>query len=216
MEFLNKLFGSSQKKEIDFKFISHFQKLLAFQQLFMEQYNDALAKVAGLGELRNEGFSRPTVSLNDSDDIAQYIIPALRKKATILDKMETEHQERGEPESDKFKEIYQNFTNALLVMKERAQLQLDGFSAFVNDEDVDIVMTQLDEAEVQSMDKALFILNDTIENLGLHGEGFLEINCNAFNFVRKSIGLSPLSNQQFQEIYFAGISGQPARFFNTE
>lgn len=75
-------------------------------------------------------------------------------------------------------------------------------------------MTQLDNAEVQTMDKALLTLNQTIESLNLSGEEFLEINRNAFNFVREDIGLSPLSNQRFQEIYFAGLSGQPARFFN--
>ncbi len=216
MEFLNKLFGSSTKKETDLEFISHFQRLLAFQQLFMEQYNDALAKVANLGELRNEGFSRPIVSFDDPDAVAKYVIPALKEKVEILDGMENEHQKIGEPESVKIKEIYHNFTDALRVMKERAQLQLDGFSAFVNDEDVEIDMTQLDNAEVQSMDKALLNLNETMGNLGLSGEEFLKINCDAFNYVRKSVGLSPLSNQQFQEIYFAGISGQPARFFNFD
>ena len=216
MEFLNKLFGSSVKKEKDLEFISHFQKLLAFQQLFMEQYNDAIAEVANLGELRNEGFSRPIVSFDDPDAVAEYIIPALKEKVEILDKMETEHQKIGEPESTKIREIYHNFTEALRVMKERAQLQLNGFSAFVNDDDVDIDMTQLDNAEVQSMDKALLNLNETMANSGISGEDFLKINCDVFNYVRKSVGLSPLSNQQFQEIYFAGLSGQPARFFNAE
>lgn len=214
MEFLNKLFGSSQKKEIDLKFISHFQKLLAFQQLFMERYNDALAKVASLGELRNEAFSRPTALLNDPEAVAEFVIPALREKIAILDKMETEHQEIGEPESDKIERIYQDFTNALHLMKERAQLQFDGFLAFINDEDFDVDVTRLDNAETQAMDKAILDLNNTIGDLGLSGEDFLKINCNAFNSVRESIGLQPLSNQRFQEIYFAGISGSPARFFS--
>lgn len=214
MTFFSKIFGASEKKETDFKFISHFQRLLAFQQLFMERYNDAIVKVANFGELRNEGFLRPIVSFDDPNAVAEFIIPAIKEKIDILDKMQIEHQKIGEPEPYKIKEIYRDFTDSLKIMNERAQLQLNGFSAFVNDGNVDTDMTQLDDAEVQSIDKALLNLNQTIENLKLSGEEFLEINCEAFNSVRKSIGLSPLSNQQFQEIYFAGLSGQPARFFN--
>lgn len=120
MTFLNKIFGSPEKKEADLKFISHFQKLLAFQRLFMEQYNDAVAKAANLGELRNEGFSRPTVSFDDPATVAEFIIPALKRKINILDKMQTEHRKIGEPESYKIREIYRSFTDSLKVMKERA------------------------------------------------------------------------------------------------
>ena len=56
MQGREKLFGSSQTQEMDLEFIFHFQKLLAFQQLYMEQYNDALATVAGLGEGGGPGF----------------------------------------------------------------------------------------------------------------------------------------------------------------
>ncbi len=214
MTFFNKIFGSSEKKETDLKFIFHFQTLLAFQQLLMEQYNDAVVKVANMGELKNEGFSRPKVSFDDPATVAEFIIPALEEKIDILDEMQTEHKKIGEPESYKIKEIYDGFTDFLNIMEERAQLQLNGFTDFVNDGDVDTDMTQLDNAEVQFMDKALLNLNQTIESLNISGEEFLEINRNAFNSVRENIGLSPLSNQLFQEIYFAGLSGQPARFFS--
>ncbi len=59
MKFFDKFFGSSQEKEIELKFIFHFQKMLAFQQLFMERYNDALAEVAGFGELKERSIFAP-------------------------------------------------------------------------------------------------------------------------------------------------------------
>ncbi len=93
--------------------------------------------------------------LDDPEAIAEYIIPALEEKVTILDEMQNEHQHIGEPQPNKLKTIYQDFTNVLRVMKERAQLQLDGFSAFVNDEDIDIDVTKLDNTELKAMDKAI-------------------------------------------------------------
>ncbi len=182
----------------------------------MERNNDALAMVAGFGKLTNEAFSRPVVSFDNPEAVAKYIVPAVREKIEILDSMEIEQNEIGEPQSKVFKIIYHNFTNALRVMKERAQLQYIGFTAFANNESTEIDMNQLDSAELEAVDKAILSLNNAVGSLGLSGDEFLKINCDAFNSVRKNIGLSPLSNQQFQEIYFAGISGEPARFFNLK
>ncbi len=98
-------------------------------------------------------------------------------------------------------------------MKERAQLQADGFEAFVNNDHDDIDITQLDDEELHTMDKALINLNSAIASLGISGEEFLRINNEAFDSVRKSVGLSPLGFQRFREIYFACISGERAGFF---
>jgi hypothetical protein len=216
MKFFSSFFKSSQEDENNIKYIFHFQRLLAFQQLFMEQYNDAFAKAAGLEKLSNEAFERPIATLDNPEAIVKYIVPALQKKTKILASMEIEQNEMGEPQSETLRAVYQDFTKALWAMKERAQLQYEGFNTFVNNELIDEDITELDSVELEAMDRAILRLNDVVMNLGLSGEDFLKINCDAFNSVRKDVGLSPMSNQQFQDIYFAGISGQPARFFSFE
>ena len=82
-------------------------------------------------------------------------------------------------------------------------------------EKIDVDVTALDAEEMRVIDKALLNLNSLMQNSGVTGEDFLKINCDAFNFVRNSVGLPALNQESFQEIYFAGISGEPARFFNA-
>ncbi len=76
-------------------------------------------------------------------------------------------------------------------------------------------ITKLDNAELEAMDKAIFGVTDSLSELGFDSEDFIKINCAAFNVIRGTIGLSELTTQQFQEIYFAAISGQSARFFKS-
>jgi hypothetical protein len=216
MSLFRRLFKSTQPTEEDTKYIFHFQKLIAFQQLFVEHYNDALAMVAGLGTIQNEAFSRPTGSVDNPEAVEKYIIPTLQEKIEILDLMESEHNEIGEPQSETLSVIYHNFTKGIQLMKKRANLQYDGFNAFVNDEPIDIDITGLDNAELEAMDKAIFGVTDSLKKLGFDGEDFIKINWKAFNIVRATIGLSELSTDEFQNTYFAGILGQPARFFTPE
>ncbi len=138
MKFFQRFFKSAQPNEDDIKYIYHFQKLIAFQQLFMEHYNDALAMGAGFGTLKNEAFSRPVGSVDNPAAVEKFIIPVLQEKIEILDLMQNEQDEIGEPQSEVLKIIYHDFTNGIRIMKKRAQLQYEGFTAFVNDEPIDI------------------------------------------------------------------------------
>jgi len=166
------VFHSSQNKENNLKFVAHFQKFLAFQQLSMERYNDAFAAAVGWGEPKNEAFLRPTALLNDPEPVAKYIIPALKEKVAIFGKIETEHKEIGEPVSNDLKKVYREFSKFLHVMKERAQLQMGGFLALVNSPDVERDLTRLDNAELQAMDKAILSLSRVVGRLGLSRDNF--------------------------------------------
>lgn len=213
MNWLFKSRMSARDKESGLALIRHLQKMLAYQQLTMEGYNDAVAFAAGVGTPTNEGLLRLRATVSDTSAVTEHVLPALRAKQQVLKSMETEHTNMGQPTTDTLKRAYDDFSRSLRVMQERTRLQYDGFSAWVEDQTLAVETSRLDAAEQQAMDQALGSLNELIRKVGVDRNAWLDLVCDAFNAVRESVGLLPMPAQEFRTIYLGGLAGKPARFF---
>ena len=190
--------------------------MLAYQQLAMEGYNDAMALSAGTGTPTNEGLMRPAVLVSDPSAVRQHVLPALTRKNDIFQSVESEHTAIGQPTTKALRQAYDDFSSALRVMQERARLQHEGFGAWVEDPtlDVEVTPSRLDAAEGEAITRAAASLNELISKVGLDTDEWLDVNCDAFNAVRASIGLPAMSSADFRNTYFGGLVGEPARFFS--
>ena len=57
-------------------------------------------------------------------------------------------------------------------------------------------------------------LNKLISDLQLDAEDWLTLNREAFNTVRSTVGLPPMSDEGFRTTYFGSIAGDVVRFFS--
>ena len=104
-------------------------------------------------------------------------------------------------------------------MTGRARLQLDSWSAWVQDPSFDLSkrMNSLDSAEHARMATTLKSLNDLILRAGLDRSAFLEVDRQVTNLIRvEARGLPPLSPQEFSDRYARGMSGVRTRFYEDE
>ena len=124
------------------------------------------------------------------------------------------HASFGRPAGLKQQAAYDDFGRLLAKMIERANAQYDGHIAWMGDLTSPGVDTSaFDFAERQALDVSILSLNSLIERTRLGSDGWLDINCAAFNTVRASIGLGPLNGVEFRARYFQGLAGGSARFF---
>ena len=73
---------------------------------------------------------------------------------------------------------------------------------------------RLDVYELAAIDRAIKALNELIfKKIRLTRDEWLDIVQEAFNSVRASLKLIPLSKDTFRSQYMRGISGEHARFF---
>ena len=193
--------------------INHLQKTVAYQQLATEIVNDAFAKATASGTPINEGFQRPQAILNEVS-VTEYILPALYRKIQILSKMTADFYSSDRPDSEEVRKAYFDFERFVETMQDRSDFQIQEYTRGLRGESEDIDVTRMDLVEQQAMDTALLSLNTAMQIMGIDAEGFLDINRQAFNEVRKSIGLGPLGVTEFREMYIGGLEGRPARFFS--
>jgi hypothetical protein len=207
---------SGSEKRVALELIRHLQTMYAYQQFAMERVNDAGAVAAGTGTPTDEGLVRPQMLLWQPRAVAEYVLPALQTKLETLALMDKQHRAFFcEPGVGPIRLAYDDFTSLLAIMRERATLQYEGFNAWSKDPSLETDVSGLDSAESAALNKSVASLNDLIAKAGLrvNEEPWLELNCEAFNAVRGSVGLPPLSGPDFRRRYFGGMAGRPARFF---
>ena len=197
--------------------IGHLQKMLTYQQLALEIYNDALASVSGALN-QDEVVSRPQVSLPNPAIVSEYLLPALQRKIEIIRSMEDQHNAAEELVGQDLKNLrppYEDMKSAIHLMLQRAQLQLKGFTSWIANPSDETDTTSLDGPELQAIDQAIMTLNALIfEKVGLTNEEWMEVNRHAFDDVRGAVGLSPLSQAEFHNRYSRGVVGEHVRFFS--
>lgn len=206
---------SPEEREQALRLIVHLQKMLAYQQLSMEVLNDSVRTVT---EMPTNEVERSEAFLDSTNQAGfeQNVLPALQRKLNVLEKLSAEHKAFCRPVIQRHADIYDLFSEFFTALTERGKLQITEGKRWVANPNADVDPSRLDEAEKQSMSKSLPALNDLIRKHGLSNEDFLQINCEAFNSVREFVGLDPLPLVEFVSRYFAGMSGQRARFFTDE
>jgi hypothetical protein len=205
---------SASDKDAALRLIRHLQTMYAYQQLTMERYNDALAR-AGLAPLGNEISHSATSGLITPKSVYDLVIPALVAKRETFEHLHEEHATFGRPTVVKQQSAYDDFGRLLAKMRERTEAQYNGYLAWVGDAtSAGVDTSALDLAELRALDVSISSLNALIEQTRLDPEGFLDINHDAHNTVRASIGLHPLSGVEFRSRYFNGLASGSGRFFN--
>jgi hypothetical protein len=213
MRLFSRKLPENQKEEA-LALVRHLQGILAYQQLAMEIYNDALATVAGDPPLGAEVWERREALSSSPELVSENIVPALEKKIEILKLMEAKHQSASALATAKLQRPYQEMTSAIRVMLDRAQLQYDGFTQWVQGSQTLANSTRLDEPETSAIDRAIKALNDLIKRVELTPDEWLDIVQEATNSVRASLGLAPLESDEFRSLYFRGLTGEQIRFFS--
>lgn len=201
------------EKEGALALVCHLQRMLAYQQLAMETYNDAVASVVGDPPLGAEVWGRAEATFSSPVLVADYVIPALEKKIEILGLMEAQHQKGTALATAKLGQPYEAMRSAIRTMLDRAQLQYQGFKRWVQSPETAVDVTRLDGPELAAIDRAVSALNDLIKRVGLTPDEWIEINREAFNSVRASVGFLPLDTDAFRSRYFRGLTGERVRFF---
>jgi hypothetical protein len=204
----------SQKKEA-LALVNHLQTMLAYQQLAMEIYNDAVANDTGEIPHGGEVIERTNVTFSSPFIVAKYAIPALEKKIEIFELMVKKHREASVLETANFHQPYKEMTVAISAMMDRARFMLQGFKQWVNNEVTNNDVTGLDGNELAAVDRAIKSLNELIfKKLGLTSDEWLDIVQESTNSVRASVKLMPLSKDIFRSRYMSGINGEHVRFYS--
>ncbi|MCJ7791791.1 MAG: hypothetical protein MUP49_05240 [Dehalococcoidia bacterium] len=202
------------EKEGAVALVRHLQEMLAYQQLAMETYNDALAAIAGDPPPGAEVWKRATADFSSPALVSEYVIPALAKKIEIIQLMETKHKLKSTLVPVKLQLPYQTMTSAISVMLERAHLQYDEFTQWIQNPQTAVNVRRLDKPELSAIDRAVKALNDLIKRVGLTPDEWMDLNQQVFNSVRTSLGLVPLDRDVFCSRYFRGLSGERVHFFS--
>jgi hypothetical protein len=212
MGWFSRWLGGNQKEEA-LTLVRHLQTMLAYQQLAMETYNDALTSVGGVIRQGTGVSVRTVVGFSSPALVAEKVIPALEKKIGILWLMEAKHHLASKLATGELWQPYQEMTSAIRALLHRADLQYQRFTKWVQSPQTSLDTSSLDRAELVAMYSAASALNDLIRRVGLTPEEWMDINKEAFNSVRVSIGLSPLGRDVFRSLYFRNLKGEPVRFF---
>lgn len=194
--------------------IRHLQKMWAYQQLSMEIYNDAFALAAGIPPPSGEALGRPQPATFTSPAAAsQYVIPALERKMGVIRSMTEQHEQASQLVTKNSRQSYNDATSAIRLMLDRAHLQHEGFTSWIQDPTLDVETTRLDAPESAAVERALRSLNLLIKRVGLTTDDWMEINRGAFNDVRAADGLPPLDHEKFRSMYLDLLNGERVRFF---
>jgi len=212
MGWFSKQLPDSQK-EGALVLVRHLQEMLAYQQLAMEIHNDAFAAVVGDPPRGAEVWARQKAAFSNPALVSEYVVPALEKKIEILQLMETKHKLASALAPAKLQLPYQEMTSAIRVMLDRAHLQYDGFTRWIQSPQTAVDVRRLDKPELSAIDRAVKALNDLIKKAGLTHDEWMDLNQEAFNSVRTSLGLVPLDRDVFRSQYSRGLNGERVRFF---
>jgi hypothetical protein len=134
------------QKEGALVLVRHLQGILVYQQLAMETYNDAVAAaVGGPPPHGAEVWVQARATFSSPALVSEYVIPALKKKIEILQLMETKHQQARALAPAKLQQPYRQMTSAIRAMLDRAQLQFQGFTRWVQSPQTVLDIVRLDE-----------------------------------------------------------------------
>ncbi len=197
--------------------VKHLQRQSAYQQLSMEIYNDAMAKVADNIDKGDEVSTRGQAEMSDTFLAAFYLLPASEKKVSIFEAMLAEHEQyKLIGAGNKAHEAFEKHSRSLALMTARARLQQTCIQDWIQNPSAGMSerMTSLDEAETLAIDDAIGALNNLISSIGLSREDWLNIVAEAFNEVRRQNSLPLLSDVDMRARLLQGFSGGRARFFN--
>lgn len=213
MGLFSRRLSDSQKKEA-LALVDHLQTMLAYQQLTMEIYNDAIAGDTGEIPHGAELTHRFGVVFSDPTLVAKYVLPAMEKKIEIFQLMETKHRNASFLAPGSFQQPYHDMTLAISALLERAHYMYQGFRKWVNNEVRNANVTGLEEKERMAIDRAIKSLNELIfQKIGLTTDEWLVINQKAFNTVRTSLQLPPLDIRDFISRYTRGVNGEHVRMY---
>jgi len=214
MGWFSKHLSGSQKEEA-LAMVRHLQTMLAYQQLAMETYNDAAAIAGGEVQYGDELTQHTSLTFYQPTLVAQYVIPAVAKKIEIFQLMQTKHREASVlSATKKYQKAEAEMWLAITVMLARAEVQYEGFKQWVDNQETNIDVTRLDAQERMAIDRATKALNELIfKKIRLTYDEWLDIVQEAFNSVRASLKLIPLSKDTFRSQYMRLISGERPRFF---
>ena len=205
---------TAQETERALELVKHLQRQSAFQQLAMETYNDALAVAAPNANLGDEMTMSHDVALFYRPQVQSHVLPTLEKKLAWVDIMIAEHEQFGRVEApEAAKEAYDRQTGVLEISLARARLQQTCWLDFLRGTGGADRITSLDQSEYDAVGVAITTLNKLIAMLGLSRDEWLDIVHSAFNDVRSTVGLSPLSSLDFRARFLEGQAGGRARFF---
>jgi len=196
--------------------VQHVQTIYAYQQLTMELYNDALLR-AGIRSHGRELAHRTGIGQTTNADVERLVLPASQAKMGLVKRMTEIHGAFGRPTSPSLQPAYDDCSRFLESMRKRAEAQYASINEWLgNPAAAGFETLRLDNEERLALDKSIQTLNALIEASRLDPEAWSVLNCAAFNSVRSSQGLTPLTQQEFQERYFTGMAGGTARFFTQE
>ncbi|MSQ12191.1 MAG: hypothetical protein EXR48_05845 [Dehalococcoidia bacterium] len=201
------------EKDAAILLIRHPQKMLAYQQLPMEFYNDAFALASGALPPSGEAFGRPQATLFSPALVSQYVIPALERKIGIIRSMKEQHGQVSQLATENIRQPYDEVASLIHLILQRADLQYEGFTSWVQNPALAVDTTRLDGPERVAISRAAQSLNDLIKKVGLTHDGWMEINRQVFNEVRAAAGLLPLDQENFRSKYSHLLSGGRVRFF---
>ena len=157
------------KKEGAISLIRHLQKMLAYQQLSMERYNTAVALASGSPSGPSMPVERQSSNLSNPTLVSQYIIPALEYKIGLIRLMKDRHEQIDQLITKEIRRPYEDMSVVISLMRERVDLQYEGFKSFVKNLEFDSDITRLDQAETAAFVRAAQSLTRTSCQGGLDG-----------------------------------------------
>jgi hypothetical protein len=179
----------------------------------MEVFNDAMAAANSMSPPSDER-SQPQLLLTNPVEVEARVLPALRIKMSMIGRMRHEHEQMEVPTSRGAPEVHRLLGEMIDVVEERGKLQHTTILLWLADQALVPDMTALDEREIEVVTDAMLALNQLIENVGLAGGPFIEINRQVMNALRHEFELEPIPVADFKETYSEGIAGRRARFFD--
>ena len=207
---------SETEKAEALKLVYHVQLLFAFQQLTMERYNDAITLASGI-QSGDETTRQYYKGQTWTGLVQQHVLPAVTFKLDIIGRMVAAHREIRRPTLSQLTKAYDTSGAMLAAILRRAEAQQAGWQKWLTDPAMEAVDTpQFDRDELKALDAAIDSINDVIfKRLKLNPTVFMEINTQATNCVRSTIGLAPLSQDEYAAKYAMGLSGTPVRFYSA-
>ena len=137
----------ASKNDPTMSLIRHLQKMLAYQQLSMERYNDAASFASGSPSSSGMAVGNVPFNVQNRTLVSQHVIPALEYKIELIRSMKDQHEQAGQLVTEEIRQPYDEMSAAINVMLERANLQYSGFSSWVQNPDSDVDVTRLDQDE---------------------------------------------------------------------
>ena len=175
--------------------IEHLQKMLAYHQLMMELYNRAAVSAD-----------------NDPSKLKTDMRPVMAFKWRLLKHIDSEHEAFKVPDSESQKAAYSACSLAIALMHARRVGQDATVSAIIAGESPRDYR-HLDDREFEAVDSLQRHSHVVTKELGIGTSQWVQINCNAYNAVRKELDLKPFGYDEFGRMLYEEVSGKQVDFF---